>query len=704
MSHTAHLPFSYEPEGANREETERHRKRETQQQVREGRGKREKLQSFVRPCCQDSLLLIPKRKNRRFKIAHSNARPELSENPALAQKMAVMNAVPIRAVSHAEDIEISLCDGNSEDERRRRKIGSLRRKAIHALKKRGRRRVDYRFPPAAISIEDVRDAEEERAVAAFRERLNSHGLLPEKHDDYHMMLRFLKARKFDAEKAIQMWADMLKWRKEFGADTILEDFEFEELDEVLCYYPQGYHGVDREGRPVYIERLGKVDPNKLMQITTVDRYIKYHVQEFERAFRERFPACTLAAKRHIDSTTTILDVQGVGFKNFSRTARDLGFLDPKTSSKIHVLGSNYQSRLLEVIDSSELPEFLGGSCTCSDKGGCLGSNKGPWNDPYILKLIHNLESGCVREIKPVSEGEERSSSSLHLEQLKGMFSDTSNAESGSDVDDFGPSFVQKVTDYGCLTPVHEEVKGTDSATHYSCEDQNRLDMAPEFYRGVRRTTEMVQKPVADFRQSLTNGRPHDLGNNAHNLNGTIAQRGWENLVKLVVTALIKLFSFIRLFISRAERRLESVHHSTPSVPAVEKTQPRAISDEEMCACLQRLDNLESLCNHLATKPPQIPEDKELLLLNSFERIKSVEADLERTKRVLHATVVKQKALVETLESVQEPSRARLTHEAASAVFDLTNFSLVPGKKRDFNMKEKKAFVASRFLSLSHPFL
>jgi hypothetical protein len=95
---------------------------------------------------------------------------------------------PFTAVVHADDIEISLCDGNSEDERRRRKIGSLRRKAIHALKKRGRRRVDFRFPPA-ISIEDVRDAEEERAVASFRERLAAHGLLPDKHDDYHMMLR-----------------------------------------------------------------------------------------------------------------------------------------------------------------------------------------------------------------------------------------------------------------------------------------------------------------------------------------------------------------------------------------------------------------------------------------------------------------------------------------------------------------------------------
>jgi len=310
-----------------------------------------------------------------------------------------------------------------------------------------------------------------------------------------------------------------------------------------------------------------------------------------------------------------------------------------------------------------LPEFLGGSCACSDKGGCLGSNKGPWNDPYILKLIHNLEAGSVRDIKPVSDGDERSSSSLRLEQLKwqGMMSDTSNAESGSDVDDFGSSYMPKGSEYGCLTPVHEEVKGIDSSTYFVCGDHSSLDMSLENGRRVRRTTESVPKQLADSRQFSTNGSSRDFGNNGVKLDGTIVLMGVENLVKFVVTALIKLFTFFRLFVYRPlRRRLENAQPSAAPLPSAEKPppQPRTVSDADMSACLRRIENLESMCNQLASKPAEIPEDKDQILLNSFERIRSIEADLERTKRVLQATVAKQQSLVETLEAVQESSRVR----------------------------------------------
>lgn len=83
---------------------------------------------------------------------------------------------------------------NLEDERRRSGIGVLKKKAKNAsnkftrsLKKRGKRRIDYRVP--SVSIEDARDAKEESTVYELRQRLGARELLPARQDDYHTLLR-----------------------------------------------------------------------------------------------------------------------------------------------------------------------------------------------------------------------------------------------------------------------------------------------------------------------------------------------------------------------------------------------------------------------------------------------------------------------------------------------------------------------------------
>ncbi|KAK8542579.1 hypothetical protein V6N13_136854 [Hibiscus sabdariffa] len=593
---------------------------------------------------------------------------------------------------------------NSEDERRRSKIGNLKKKAInasnkftHSLKKRGKRKIDYRVP--SVSIEDVRDAKEEGAVHELRQKLLHKDLLPPRHDDYHTLLRFLKAREFNTEKTIQMWEEMLKWRKEFGTDTIWEDFEFEELEEVLQYYPQGYHGVDKEGRPVYIERLGKAHPSRLMKITNIDRYLKYHVQEFERALLEKFPACSIAAKRQICSTTTILDVQGLSMKNFSRTAANLlaamskidnsyypetlhrmyvvnagpgfkkmlwpaaqKFLDAKTIGKINVLEPKSLGRLLEVIDSSQLPDFLGGSCTCSTDGGCLRSNKGPWNNPEIMKLVHNAEATFVRQITRVSNDQHNYESYLQIRPLKGMTSDASVAEFGSEMDDQYNPTGRTSSVFPFLAPVREEVRVSDPNTYYSCNGGfSMIEKTIESDQGLKYSSDQLPNSSNVDTQSRQRASFHSQGSPITHLLETVKEkfgrRNIHSVAKMLIALLVRLAAFIRTVRFESWRRPNYIHPSNTIEPNMNShsnsTVQEVVNEEDhVRPCIDRLQKLEKAFEELSNKPAVIPIEKEKMLMESLDRIKSVEFDLDKTKRVLHATVMKQLEIVEWLDNIR----------------------------------------------------
>ncbi|BFG35154.1 hypothetical protein CerSpe_214280 [Prunus speciosa] len=158
---------------------------------------------------------------------------------------------------------------------------------------------------------------------------------------------------------------------------------------------------------------------------------------------------------------------GPGFKKMLWPAAQK-FLDLKTSAKIQVLEPKSLSKLLEVTDSSQLPDFLGGSCTCSAEGGCLKSSKGPWNDIEIMKLLHAAEATFVREITRVSNEQQKLDSYIQIRPLKGRTSDISIVESASDNDDPCSSLGRRSSTFRPLDAVNEE--GSDPNAYYSCDD------------------------------------------------------------------------------------------------------------------------------------------------------------------------------------------------------------------------------------------
>ncbi|KFY07905.1 hypothetical protein V491_08487, partial [Pseudogymnoascus sp. VKM F-3775] len=88
------------------------------------------------------------------------------------------------------------------------------------------------------------------------------------------LLRFLRARKFDVALSEAMFVNSEAWRKEINLDDLVQNFEYTEKAQIFEYYPQYYHKTDKDGRPVYIEQLGKCDLTAMNKITTQERMLQ----------------------------------------------------------------------------------------------------------------------------------------------------------------------------------------------------------------------------------------------------------------------------------------------------------------------------------------------------------------------------------------------------------------------------------------------
>jgi len=322
--------------------------------------------------------------------------------------------------------------------------------------------------------------DEEELLVKFRRNIEAAigEVLDSRFDDYYLR-RFLRARQHDLERGQEMFLNHLKWRKDFGTDTILDDFVYDERESFLALYPQGYHKVDKLGRPIYIQHLGQINMKAMKNVTTEERMVRFHVQEYERALKYIFPACSKVRGMHISQTLAIMDLKGVGLRHLSGDVKrilseittidqnnypeTLGktliinaptvfraiwaivkpMLDPRTLAKIEVCPSDYLPILTKWIDMENIPAYLGGKSS-----GSLIDDIGPWNDEEMVEEIDRdsfslrRESGLSRASSQAylsaEEDETMELSPLHqvplLERVKGLEEQIPGLEAGMSFD------------------------------------------------------------------------------------------------------------------------------------------------------------------------------------------------------------------------------------------------------------------------------
>jgi hypothetical protein len=221
-------------------------------------------------------------------------------------------------------------------------------------------------------------------------------------------LRFLRARQFDVEKALQLLKACCEKKKE------LEAFEWAKkppeesakcnIKMMKSWYPHETLGFDKANRPILFEHTGGIHPTYINYVTTHERLVSYHLWNMETHLNGQFVAALERARAKGEtfdavSTCVILDFENIGMQHFTPHMMDrlkslididnvcypelLGklfvlntpwlalrmwdmcksWLDPRTINKIEILGYGPEAwnRVKEFVDEENLPPRYGGN-------------------------------------------------------------------------------------------------------------------------------------------------------------------------------------------------------------------------------------------------------------------------------------------------------------------------------------------------------
>lgn len=105
------------------------------------------------------------------------------------------------------------------------------------------------------------------------------------------------------------------------------------------------------------------------------------------------------------------------------------------------------------------------------------------------------------------------------------------------------------------------------------------------------------------------------------------------IVKLLTCIYVVFVALGKFFVVRSIGNQPRSHEKTQSAQS-NSEQEQLLTQAMKEPLWQRLQNLEAVVTEMANKPKTIPPEKEDILQESLSRIKSIEYDLQKTKKVV----------------------------------------------------------------------
>jgi len=155
-----------------------------------------------------------------------------------------------------------------------------------------------------------------------------------------VVLRFLRARDFNVEKAREMLSASLIWRKKHGVDKILSEYQVPAV--VRDYFPGGWYHQDKEGRPVFHLRLGQMDVKGIVRSIGEEGLTKLTLHICEEGLRLSEES-SHRLNKPITTWSMILDLDGLNMRHLWR---------PGVKALLHIIEiceANYPETLGRVL-------------------------------------------------------------------------------------------------------------------------------------------------------------------------------------------------------------------------------------------------------------------------------------------------------------------------------------------------------------------